>query len=159
MKILFENEIALVLIVKNESPYIEEWLEYHYKIGVDKFYIYDNDSDDREELQKILAPWIESKIVEYTEFPGTIVQMTSYVDAVKKHRFDCRYLGIIDADEFIVPKQNLELIDILDATFHMPPPPSFNCCSRNQLADVRIKWTRSQVRWGSHRAFHSSCPR
>ena len=52
--LLFENETALVLIVKNESPYISEWLEYHYKIGVDKFYIYDNDSEDRSELMKML---------------------------------------------------------------------------------------------------------
>ena len=45
--ILFENPIAIVACVKNESRYIEEWLDYHYRIGVDKFYIYDNDSEDR----------------------------------------------------------------------------------------------------------------
>ena len=38
-EILFENEIALVLIVKNESPYIEEWLDYHFRIGVDKKFL------------------------------------------------------------------------------------------------------------------------
>ena len=131
MQILFENEIALVVCVKNESPYIEEWLEYHSRIGVDKFYIYDNDSDDRSELQKILAPWIDQKIVEYVEFPGSIAQIPSYMDALEKHRFDCRYMGFIDADEFIVPKQNRELLDVINEIFNMPPPPNFNCSSRN----------------------------
>ena len=38
MKILFENEFAIVVCVKNESPYIGEFVDYHYRIGVDKFY-------------------------------------------------------------------------------------------------------------------------
>ena len=123
MQILFENEIALVICVKNESPYIGEWLEYHHQIGVDKFYVYDNDSEDRSELLRVLDPWIESKIVEYVEFPGAIAQVASYMDAVEKHRFDCRYMGFFDADEFLVPKNNRSLIDVIDEIFKLPPPP------------------------------------
>ena len=44
--VLFENEIAFTAAVKNESRYIEEWLEYHYRIGIDKSYIYNDDSEE-----------------------------------------------------------------------------------------------------------------
>ena len=64
--------------------YIGEWLEYHYKIGVDKFYIYDNDSEDRSELMKILEPWIQKNIVEYFQFPGALSQIPVYIDAIKR---------------------------------------------------------------------------
>ncbi|MBR1421280.1 MAG: glycosyltransferase family 2 protein [Selenomonadaceae bacterium] len=142
METLFENEIALVVCVKNESPYIGEWLEYHHQIGVDKFYIYDNDSEDRAELQKILAPWIESNIVEYSEIPGSVVQITSYMDALEKHRFDCRYMGFLDADEFIVPKQNRELIDVIDEIFKLPPPPEQKLQDSESTGDVLDQMVR-----------------
>ncbi len=38
--------VAIVTIVKNESRYIGEWVSFHYKAGVRKFYIYDNGSTD-----------------------------------------------------------------------------------------------------------------
>lgn len=117
MEILFENEIAIVACLKNESLYIAEWLEYHYQIGVDKFYLYDNDSEDRSELKKILESWIAREIVEYVEFPGEFAQLPAYNDAILKHRFDCRYLAFIDLDEFIVPKHNQAILDIINSIF------------------------------------------
>ncbi|HBD0355695.1 TPA: glycosyltransferase family 2 protein, partial [Escherichia coli] len=33
-------------IFKNEGPYILEWIAYHQSIGVDRFYIVDNVSND-----------------------------------------------------------------------------------------------------------------
>ena len=53
-RILFEHELAVVSILHNESRYVGEWLEYHYRLGVDKFYIYDIESEDRAELVQIL---------------------------------------------------------------------------------------------------------
>ena len=115
--ILFENQIAIVVPVKNESRYIGEWLEYHYRIGVDKFYIYDNDSEDREELQKILAPWISEEIVEYKIMHGAKIQLPAYCNAIKKHQFDCKYMAFIDVDEFIFVKTGQTLLEFLDECF------------------------------------------
>lgn len=33
-------------IFKDEAPYLEEWIEYHRLVGVDRFYLYDNNSSD-----------------------------------------------------------------------------------------------------------------
>jgi len=34
--------IQTVFILKENLPFLEEWIVYHKKIGVDKFYLYDN---------------------------------------------------------------------------------------------------------------------
>ncbi len=119
-ELIFENEIAVTAIVKNESRYIFEWLDYHYRIGVDKFYIYDNDSEDRSELMKILEPWIKNHIVDYKFFPGVCRQMPAYNDAIENHRFDCRYMAFIDIDDFIFVKTGQTLTEFLNDYFSNP---------------------------------------
>lgn len=49
-------DLAIVAIIKNEGQYIEEWLRYHIVAGVQKFFLYDNDSSDntREILEKYI---------------------------------------------------------------------------------------------------------
>ena len=76
--IRFENEIAFTASVKNESSYIGEWLEYHFAIGVDKFYIYNNDSEDRTELLRVLNPWIQHGTVELQDISGAGGQIPAY---------------------------------------------------------------------------------
>ena len=117
--ILFENEIACVMIAKDESPYITEWLEYHHGLGVDKFYIYDNNDTQKEKeiFEEVLIPWIDHGIVELIDFPGNLAQMPAYDDAILRHRFDCRYMIFIDGDEFIFPKNGERLDDILNEIF------------------------------------------
>lgn len=112
--IRFENQLAFVLPVKNESEYIEEWLEYNYAIGVDKFYIYNNESTDRSALLKVLQPWIDKKIVDFEDFPGRASQLPIYNDALYRHRFDCKYMGFLDADEFIYIKTEQTLLDFVN---------------------------------------------
>lgn len=53
----FKTYIALCIIIKNESDYIKEWIDYQRIIGVEKFYIYDNESNDN--TKEILEPYIK----------------------------------------------------------------------------------------------------
>lgn len=93
--------LSICAIAKNEGPYFKEWIEWHLKQGVEKFYIYDNESTDS--TKEVLSPYIESGIVEYVYFPGQKKQLLAYDDCFEKHRLDTRWLAIIDLDEFIVP--------------------------------------------------------
>ena len=97
----FPHYLSIVAILKNEGQYIAEWLEYHLLVGVSKFYIYDNESEDN--LKEILEPYIESGIVEYQYFPGIAKQLAAYKDALKKARIETYWLAAVDGDEFIVP--------------------------------------------------------
>ena len=103
--------LTICAIAKNEGAYFEEWIEWHKKMGVEKFYIYDNESTDN--TKEILKPYIESGLVEYTFFPGKKQQLPAYDDCLEKHRLDARWIAVIDLDEFIVPKKDNSIPDFL----------------------------------------------
>lgn len=93
--------LSVVVIAKNEGEYFKEWLDWHIAHGVEKFYVYDNESTDS--TKTLLEPYIKKGIVDYIYFPGYRRQLAAYDDCLKKHRFDTRWLAVIDMDEFIVP--------------------------------------------------------
>ena len=54
-------KLAAVVIAKNESEYIAEWVAYHIVQGFEKIYLYDNDSTDN--MKECLQPFIDKGIV------------------------------------------------------------------------------------------------
>lgn len=96
--------LAVCAIAKNEGPYFKEWIDWHVAEGVEKFYIYDNESTD--ETRQVLEPYIQSGVVDYKYWPGYRQQMAVYDDCIKRHRHEMRWLAFIDLDEFIVPVQH-----------------------------------------------------
>ena len=111
-KNLFLYDLAIAAIMKNEGHYLKEWLDYHLLAGVDHFYIYDNDSTDNQ--AEVARPYVEAGLVDYIPASGKIMQIPAYNDAVKNFKFQCRYMAFIDADEFIYPKTNRSLIEVVD---------------------------------------------
>lgn len=107
----FDHELAICAIMKDEGPYLKEWLDYHMLVGVNKFYLYDNESSD--DTVDVLKPYIDKGIVEYTFFPGIARQQPAYIDCVTKYKNDVRWLALIDLDEFIVPVQHKKITDFL----------------------------------------------
>ena len=103
--------LAVCAIAKNEGPYFKEWIEWHRKQGVEKFYIYDNESTD--DTRVVLEPYIESGLVDYTFFPGRKMQLAAYDDCFERHRLECRWLAVIDLDEFIVPVKDKSIPEFL----------------------------------------------
>ncbi len=93
--------LAVCAIAKDEGPYFKEWIEWHLGQGVEKFYIYDNESTDC--TREVLKPYIDSGVVEYIHFPGYRRQLAAYDHCMEHHRLDTRWLAFIDLDEFIVP--------------------------------------------------------
>lgn len=108
----FENFLSVVAIVKNEGPYIKEWINYHRLVGVEKFYIYDNESTD--DTRDILKPYIDSGVVSYKYFPGKTKQLDAYAHCIKKYRRKTKWLAPIDLDEFIVPVTQNSIPDVIN---------------------------------------------
>ena len=109
--------LAIVCIAKNEAPYLKEWIEYHKIVGVERFYFYDNESDDN--TKEILEPYIKDGTVVYHLLPnhpitGQRQQIEAYNDAIYKYRDRTRWLAIIDADEFIVPVEKDSIPEFLE---------------------------------------------
>jgi glycosyltransferase involved in cell wall biosynthesis len=100
------RDIAFCAIIKDEARYLDEWLAYHCLIGVEHFYITDDNSTDN--IQEILQKWIKKGLVTYIkvdEFLKTssvrqIISNLTYCDILKNN---WKYLGFLDIDEFFVP--------------------------------------------------------
>ena len=103
--------LAVCAIAKDEGPYFKEWIEWHLSVGVEKFYIYDNESTD--ETRKVLQPYVDAGIVEYNYFPGYRMQLAAYDDCFERHRLDTRWIALIDLDEFIVPVKDKSITEFL----------------------------------------------
>lgn len=106
-----EHYLSVCAIAKNEGPYFEEWIEWHLAHGVEKFYIYDNESTDN--TGDLLEPYIKRNIVEYKYWPGRKMQLAAYDDCLAKHRFSSRWIAFIDLDEFIVPVKDKSITEFM----------------------------------------------
>ena len=61
-----------------------------------------------------LSSRMEAGLVEYFFMPGKVMQLVAYNDAVKKFKFQCRYMAFIDLDEFIFPRTEQSISEVVD---------------------------------------------
>lgn len=108
----FKYKLSIAAIMKNESAYLAEWIEFHKLVGVEKFYLYDNESTDN--THEVLSPYIESGLVEYIYFPGIGAQNWAYCDVITKKKNETKWLALIDIDEFIVPVKFETITEFID---------------------------------------------
>lgn len=90
-----------ILAIFKDEPDIIEWIEYHMIAGVERFYLYDNNS--KKDYFAILKPYINKGIVVYKKVIGECMQRPVYCDAVKRYKNETEWMAIIDLDEYIVP--------------------------------------------------------
>ncbi len=102
--------VCICAIFKDEGFFLKEWLEYHLIIGIDHFYLYNNNSSDN--YQEILNPFIRAGIVTLIDWPHQQAQMEAYQDAIKHFREETKWLGFIDLDEYVVPLEEKNIYDI-----------------------------------------------
>ena len=110
--------VAMSTIIFNEAPYLDEWVTYHWSIGVGHFYIYDNGSTD--DPRATLEPYIAMGIVSLhnwsthtTYNPGpqgrkplgsprrTSAQNQAYAHSLRRYATRSKFLLFLDADEFL----------------------------------------------------------
>jgi tetratricopeptide (TPR) repeat protein len=103
--------LSLCLICKDENDYLPEWLDYHILMGVDRFYIYDNES--RVSLRESLKEYIERGWVVVVDISGKAMQLYAYDHCLQTFGHLTFWLGFIDTDEFLVPKTTLDLKELL----------------------------------------------
>jgi len=93
-------KVGICAIIKDCKPsYLNEWLEWHRLIGVDCFFIYDNDS--KIPIKNIIQ---DLKNISIIPIHGEMQQSIAYTDCIKKQQQvkDCDWIAFIDDDEFLV---------------------------------------------------------
>lgn len=107
--------LAIATIMKNEGPYILEWVAYHRALGVDKIFIADNDSNDGS--TEILKQLNDAGLITYIPFPhvrGEAPQLKAYLKILETYGSEADWFAFIDADEFLSPTDDdKSLVDIM----------------------------------------------
>ena len=103
--------ISICGCFKNEARFFKEWIEYHLMMGVDHFYLYNNNSDDN--YQEVLQEYIDKGIVTLEQYPGVPVQPGAYQHWYKTYRHETDWVSFLDIDEFFVPLKHDNLKDWL----------------------------------------------
>lgn len=109
---LFKWELSIGAIFQNDARFLKEWIEFHRLVGVEHFWLYNNNSSDN--YKEILEPYIKSGIVELIEWPDTstelvhwnAIQCAAYKDAVKRAQGKSFWLALLDTDEFLFSPEN-----------------------------------------------------
>jgi len=105
-------KVSLCLIFKDEAPFLEEWIDYHILIGVDHFYLYNNNSTDS--YREVIQPYIEDGIVTLIDWPYDAAQMAAYKNCYENYRSESNWISFLDADEFICLKENQDIAEWLE---------------------------------------------
>ncbi|MCL2927147.1 MAG: glycosyltransferase family 92 protein [Trichodesmium sp. MAG_R01] len=108
-------KVCVCAIIKDEFPYLLEWIAYHRVIGVDYFFIYDNESTDGS--TELLEKLEKADIITHIKFPDTtdkVTQHAAYNDCLQQARNITEWIAFIDADEFILPHKHQDLKTFLE---------------------------------------------
>ena len=105
--------LSLCVIIKDEMN-IEEFIIYYRILGVEHFYIYDNEC--AYPLQDRLHASFFKDMCTILLFPGKCQQMNAYNHCIEYFKLDTNWLIIVDADEYIFPKKenHLSIRDFLN---------------------------------------------
>jgi hypothetical protein len=102
--------LSVVCIIKDER-YLEEFIMYYHILGVEHFYIYDNES--KVPISERLNHYYYDNLCTIINFPGKVQQLNAYNDYLSKYGKETKWVIIIDGDEFILPKNHFSLRDFL----------------------------------------------
>jgi pimeloyl-ACP methyl ester carboxylesterase len=107
-------------LFRNEAAYLAEWIEFHRLMGVERFFLYDNESSDG--APEVLAPYVAEGIVVPHEWPGPggasrfalhSLQRSTIEHCLAEHGDEARWLACIDVDEFLFSPQQRSLAEVL----------------------------------------------
>ena len=108
------HSVAIVAIARNESQYINEWIEYHAALGFDHFYIYDNSFGSEERLSKSISEGNKPLVSIIPAYNKLAFQKQAYGIAYGKFSPYHDFLLFIDLDEFFTLGIHKTVSDYVD---------------------------------------------
>lgn len=103
----FRKYLSACLCFKNSASYLAEWLAFYTALGVEHFYLYNNESTDAHE--DVVAPYVAAGAATVIDFPGVGMQQAMYEHCLRSFGSRTRWLMFCDDDEFLFPLRDLSL--------------------------------------------------
>ena len=110
--------------IKNEARFLPEFIAHHKLLGAEHFYFYDNNSEDAPEVA--LRPFIDRCMVTIIPWETVPASPSCYTHFFDRFASDSTWVAFIDADEFIIERQQGILLDAL-SKLDTPPALAINC--------------------------------
>lgn len=106
--------VALCCRIRDEGRYLDEFVQYYLAAGVDHFFFYEKLSLDN--FRAVLAKYIDQELVTlYESWPHVPVSPAAEEDCLRHSLGRFRWVGFIDADEFVVIRDGRSIGEFLDA--------------------------------------------
>jgi hypothetical protein len=103
--------LSVCAIYRDEAPNLREWVAFHRVVGVERFFLYNNDSTDAH--LDALGPFIEEGLVTVRDWPLFPGQVQAYEDCLKKHADESRWIAFIDLDEYLFSPTGRPVAEVL----------------------------------------------
>ena len=105
------HSLGIGAIYRWEADYLREWVAFHRLVGVERFFLYDNASED--DHLGALAPFIDDGSVTVHEWPVFPGQGSAYDHCLARHGDEVRWLAFLDVDEFLFSPEGRPLPEVL----------------------------------------------
>lgn len=103
--------LTACLFFKDAAFYLDEWIRFHRRVGIEHFYLYDNDSDDN--YEKVVRPFVERGEITLHKWSGIAQQVPALRHCLNQHRGEARWIAFVDDDEFLFPAVESDLRAVL----------------------------------------------
>lgn len=110
------DTVCIASILREEERFVDEWLAYHRMLGVDHFYLYDDDPRNklRESIRLhgdyvTVVPWFGK----HEALPGRNRQTKAYTHWLSKAGPQFEWVCFLDLDEFVVLRRHSKLKSFL----------------------------------------------
>ncbi|AES64711.1 putative Glycosyltransferase family 92 [Medicago truncatula] len=93
------HELCICTMLRNQARFIKEWVMYHAKIGVERWFIYDNNSDD--DIENVIG-FLQTAgyNVTWHLWAWVKTQEAGFAHCALRAQSSCEWVGFIDVDEF-----------------------------------------------------------
>ena len=102
ISIEFEYFACFCGIASQENKYAKEFIEFYINLGVEKFFVGDNNLPNTEKLSDILQDYIKNGTVEIFEMFGSILGQSEFGQSIyEKYKTRCGWFLFFDFDEYL----------------------------------------------------------
>ncbi|KAK9104769.1 hypothetical protein Scep_021613 [Stephania cephalantha] len=92
-------ELCVCTMLWNQASSLKEWIQYHAWLGVERWFIYDNNSDDG--IKEVVEQLEQGNYnVSIHTWPWIKTQEAGFSHCALRAKSECKWVGFIDVDEF-----------------------------------------------------------
>ena len=125
-------KLSIATLFKYKTEYLSEWIDHHLKVGVEHFYLYENNKNFDIKVSEILRPYIQKGVVTHLLWPYPYVmynhrlkkvwlndsylytQVPQINHSIYKYNSETEWLLSCDTDEFFYSPKYKNIANVIN---------------------------------------------